>query len=226
MTAGTDHGAASTAGAPHGAEARPLLDAAGLLQRSGVMSATDHINGSVRTGTDTMLLTGTGVVHDLSADTLAGIRFDGTLLSGSVNASTRQIVGMHTAVYRACPDAGSVLHTHSPHLLAFALANQPLPCRYEALMRRGQTSPVPVVPWAPRGSDAVAAGVDRAVRTHPGSRAVLLANHGVLVWGRDPEAAAKLLVTLEEAAAAELRAAALGGARDLPLPAAAGGAPA
>ncbi|HEV2071992.1 MAG TPA: class II aldolase/adducin family protein, partial [Acidimicrobiales bacterium] len=105
---------------------------------------------------------------------------------------------------------------HSPHLTAFALANQPLACRYEALLRRGQRSAVPVVPWAPRGSAAFTEGVGRAVERHAASWAVLLGNHGVLVFGSSPMAAAKFLVTLEEAAAAELRALALGGARDLP----------
>ena len=202
-----------------GAAAGPagaLLAAAALLVRSGVMSPTGHINASARTGGERMLLSGSGLVHELGAETFATVGFGGEVVDGRLDASTREIVGMHAAVYRARPAAEAVLHTHSPHLTAFALANRPLPCRYEALLRRGQRSAVPVAPWAPRGSDAFVRGITRVVVGHAASSAVLLGNHGVLVFGPSPLEAAKLLVTLEEAAAAELRAAAIGGAADFP----------
>jgi L-ribulose-5-phosphate 4-epimerase len=193
-----------------------LLAAAAVLVSSGVMSPTGHINASARTGDDRMLLSSLGLVHDLTPETFATVTLAGEEVDGRLDASTREIVGMHAAVYPVRPGAGAVLHTHSPHLTAFALANQPLRCRYEALLRRGQRSEVPVVPWAPRGSNAFVEGVARAVACHPSSSAVLLGNHGVLVFGSAPMPAAKLLVTLEEAAAAELRAMALGGAKDFP----------
>jgi len=109
-----------------------------------------------------------------------------------------------------------VIHTHSPNLLAFAMANRALPARYEAMLRFGQAEDVPVAPWAPRGSERSVAGIVELVNAQPGTNAVLLGNHGVLVFGSTVEATAGLLVILEEAAEAELQAAALGGARDLP----------
>jgi L-ribulose-5-phosphate 4-epimerase len=36
---------------------------------------------------------------------------------------------MHALVYRARPQAGAVIQTPSPHLLAFALAGRPLPAQ-------------------------------------------------------------------------------------------------
>ncbi|MHB8555370.1 MAG: class II aldolase/adducin family protein, partial [Candidatus Dormibacteria bacterium] len=44
----------------------------------------------------------------------------------------------------------------------------------------------------------------------------LLGNHGVLVFGGSPQAAAALVTVLEEAAAAELGADTLGGAQEFP----------
>lgn len=197
-------------------ERQALMEGIGLLVAAGVMSHTGHINASIGLDADRMLVTPTGLADELRAETLAVVRHDGHVEEGGISASTSEIIGMHTAVYRARDGVAAVIHTHSPHLTAFALAHRPLPCRYEALLRHGQTEPVPVVPWAPRGSDASTQGIGEALRRHPGSRAVLLANHGVLVGGSSASAAAKLLVVLEEAAAAELRAAAIGGARDLP----------
>ncbi|MPZ66937.1 MAG: class II aldolase/adducin family protein [Pseudonocardiaceae bacterium] len=199
-----------------GGQRQALMEGVDLLVGAGVMSHTGHINASVRVDSDRMLLTPTGLAGELRAETLAVVRHDGHVEDGRISASTSEIIGMHTAVYLAREDVAAVVHTHSPHLTAFALAHRPLPCRYEALLRHGQTEAVPIVPWAPRGSEASTRGIGEALARHPGSRAVLLANHGVLVGGPAATTAAKLLVVLEEAAAAELRAVALGGARDLP----------
>lgn len=201
---------------PLDGERHELMEGADLLVTAGVMSHTGHINASVRVDGERMLLTPTGLAGELRAETLAVVRHDGHVEEGTISASTSEIIGMHVAVYRARDGVMSVIHTHSPHLTAFALAHRPLPCRYEALLRHGQTGAVPVVPWAPRGSEASTRGIGEALASHPGSAAVLLANHGVLVGGPSAAAAAKLLVVLEEAAAAELRAVSLGGARDLP----------
>ncbi len=79
---------------------------------------------------------------------------------------------MHTEPYRARPDVGAIIHTHSPHLLAFAMASRPMPCRYEGLLRFGQAEDVPVVPWAPRGSEKSVSSIIDA-----------LASSGLLTFG-------------------------------------------
>jgi Class II Aldolase and Adducin N-terminal domain len=109
---------------------------------------------------------------------------------------------MHTEVYRVRPQAGAVIHTHSPHLLAFAVAGRPLPIRYEPLPRLGQAEEVPLAPSA--------AAVIELIGARPGTQAVLLGGHGVLAFGPDTETTVSLLVALEEAAEAELRTALLG----------------
>jgi len=193
-----------------------LIAAAHLLAASGSMSSTGHLNFSARLNDQQVLLTSTGTIDGLTADDIAVLRFDGSVESGRLGKSTREIVGMHMVVYQARPDANAVLHTHSPHLVAFALAHRPLPCRYEPLLRHGQSSAVPVVRWAPRGSEPSVRGIADALEKNSTTRAVLLANHGVLAFAASPRAAAKLVITMEEAARAEIQAAALGGARDLP----------
>lgn len=65
-----------------------------------------------------------------------------------------------------------------------------------------------------RGSDVSVRGIDAALTAHPTTNAVLPANHGLLVFGADPMAAARLVVAVEEAAEAELAASAFGGAVD------------
>lgn len=195
-----------------------MVEAAGVLERSGVMSHTGHINFSTRIDGRRMMLTSSGLIEELRAEALAVVDHDGKVEEGQLNASTREIVGMHATVYRRREDVGAVLHTHSPHITAFALANRPLPCRYEALLRRGQPRDVPVAPWAPRGSQEFFDGIAGALAAGDGTNALLLGNHGVLAFGASAMAAVKLLIVLEEAAEVELGAAAIGGAKDIRPP--------
>ena len=193
-----------------------IIGAARALFINGVMSHSGHANLSGRVSEGEILLTTQGQVRDLSPERLALLRLDGSVLKGKLDPTNAEIIEMHTRVYMARPEVGGIIHTHSPYLLAFALANRPLPCRYEALLRFGQAAPVPVVPWAPRGSQRSVGGILDALSEHPDTQAVLLGNHGVLVFGATPGLAAALLTVLEEAAQAELAAVALGGAVDLP----------
>ncbi len=196
--------------------AESLVAAVERLFAAGVMSHSGHGNLSARLPDDCMLLTTTGVLAGISADDFAVVGLDGTEYDGNLQPGSREIVGMHAVVYRERPDVGAVVHTHSPAVTGFAVAGRPLPCRYEALVRFGQVTDVPVVPWAPRGSPESVAGIAAALRADPHTRAVLLGNHGLLAFGADPEAAANLVVVLEEGAEAELRAAVLGGSSPLP----------
>ncbi|MDP8929497.1 MAG: class II aldolase/adducin family protein [Actinomycetota bacterium] len=193
-----------------------VLQASSFLMQSGVMSHTGHVNFSCRVDDEHLLFSSTGLIHELSAATLALLEMDGHLKEGQITPSTREIVPMHLAVYRSRADAAAVVHTHSPHLTAFALAGRSLPCRYEAMLRRGQEKAVPIVEWAPRGSTKFVQAIAQALNGCPKTLALLLANHGVLAFGASAMAAAKLVAVLEEAAEAEIRAAAIGGATDLP----------
>lgn len=193
-----------------------LVAAAAALFRNGVMSHSGHANLSARLDGERMLLTTEGAIRGLAEEALAVVGLDGSVISGDLDPTNTEIVRMHSEVYRCRPDLGAVIHTHSAALLAFALAGRELPCRYEALLRFGQADSVPVADWAPRGSDRSVQAIVEALKSRPGTRAVLLANHGVLVGAAHPLAAAQLTTVLEEAAEAELSAATLGGGRDLP----------
>lgn len=194
-----------------------VVAACASVTRSGVLSPSGHGNFSCRVDGERMLLTGAGMSKAPVADDLALVGFDGQVEEGELLPSVAEIVGMHAAVYRCRSEAGAVVHTHSPGVTAFALAHEPLPCRYEALLRHGQAGPVPIVAWAPRGSPALVEGITDALGAHSGTSALLLANHGVLAFASSPARAAALIVVLEEAARAELAAAtALGGAKDFP----------
>lgn len=194
-----------------------IVAAARLLFETGVMSHSGHANMSVRLAEpERMLITARGNVKGLTAEQLSVVTFSGDVVEGDVEPTNREIVSMHAAIYRERPDVQAVAHTHSPHVTSFALAHHPLPCRYEALLRFGVVEDIPVAEWGPRGSEASVRYIIHAVHAHPGTPAVLLANHGLLAFGKDIGTTAQLIVAMEEAAEITLGAVPIGGARPFP----------
>jgi L-ribulose-5-phosphate 4-epimerase len=195
-----------------------MIAAARLLFSAGVMSHSGHANMSVRLPDEPerLLMTAHGQVRDLAAKQLAVVTLAGEVVEGDIDASNREIIAMHAAVYRERPGARAVIHTHSPHVTSFALAHQPLPCRYEALLRFGVADDIPVAAWGPRGSDESIRAIHETLQAHPGVPAVLLANHGLLAFGKEIGATAQLIVAMEEAAEMTLGAESVGGAQPFP----------
>jgi L-fuculose-phosphate aldolase len=70
-----------------------------------------------------------------------------------------------------------------------------------------------VAEYGPRGSEQAVANIRHAIT--PGVPAVLLANHGVLVFHRTPDLAILVNGVVEEAAQAGIHAVPLGGAREI-----------
>ncbi len=195
---------------------KELIQIATTLKQTGLMFRGNHANLSARLDPVTMIMTRGGNVDHLDEDSFAIIRTDGTILEGEVMPAQAEIIQMHAAVYKARQSVGGIIHTHAPHATAFALAHEEIPIVYEPLMRFGITEAIPVIAWAPRGSDASVMGIIDAVNTKPGIAAVLLANHGVLAFGKSPTETAQLLATLDEAAELILQARLIGGEKPLP----------
>src|SRR5258708_2691029 len=201
----------------HSSLREQVVQAAHRLADAGVLSHSGHGNMSVRLPeTGHMLLTSVGHIAHLTPEQLVVVTFDGEVLEGSLDPTTREIVGMHACIYRERNEVNAVIHTHSPRITSFALAHQVLPCVYEAFLRFGIVEDIPVADWAPRGSPEAVSFIVEQLRRHPAVPAVLLANHGLLAFSSDPLAAAQLIVIMEEAAQLTLDARALGGEKPFP----------
>jgi L-ribulose-5-phosphate 4-epimerase len=194
---------------------RVVAAAQRLVAGNAVLSHSQHGNISIRLpGGDRFLLTGVGALSDLNTEDLGLLSVDGTILGGNIGPASHEIVQMHAAVYRRRADVESVIHTHSPYVTAFAIANKPIDPTYEALVRFDITEPVPVAAYGPRGSEASVTNIIDVVNDT--NKAVLLANHGLLVFDTSIEKATHLVFILEEAAQFTLMANVIGGPTTLP----------
>jgi L-ribulose-5-phosphate 4-epimerase len=187
-----------------------VVDIAQRVVASGAISANGHGNVSVRVpGAQEMYFTAGTSMRDHPVSAVVRVGLDGTLLDGELPPIQGAVVAMHTALYEDHPDVGCVIHTHSPYATAYAVARRPIGCWVEGLAMFGLAAGVPVAGYGPRGSGEAVANIRAAVI--PGVPAVLLANHGVLVFHRTPELAILVGGVVEEAAQAGINASALGG---------------
>jgi len=111
-------------------------------------------------------------------------------------------------VYRARPDIGAIVHTHSPWATAVSCARRDLPPFHYMMVGTGDGT-LRCAPYHAPGSAALASAVVEAV----GDRAAcLLANHGVVAAGADLAAAEAMAREVEVLAQQYCLAQLLGGA--------------
>lgn len=192
-----------------------VVDIAQQVVASGAISANGHGNASLRVpGANEMYFTAGPSLRGHAPSAVVRVGLDGTLLEGDLPPIQGAVVAMHTAIYEDHPDVGCVLHTHSPYATAYAVARRPIGCWIEALAMFGLASGVPVAGYGPRGSEQAVANIRAAII--PGVPAVLLANHGILVFHRTPELAIQVGSIVEEAAQAGINAGGVGGPVEIP----------
>jgi L-fuculose-phosphate aldolase len=178
------------------------------LSRAGLVVGTAG-NVSVREG-DLVAVTPSGVRYAALTPELVGVhRLDGAAVEAPLAASSE--LPLHLAVYAARPEAGAVVHTHSPAATALsALADEVPAVHYYAAMFGG---PVLVAPYARYGTDELARNAVRALRDRTGC---LLGNHGAVTVGPDLATAHDKSVYLEWLCDVYLRASSAGTPRLLP----------
>jgi len=177
---------------------------------SGAISPNGHGNLSLRVpGAAEMVYCTAPTLRGVTDANVARIGLDGEVIEGEVPPINQAVIDMHTAIYADFPEAGCVIHTHAPYATAFAVARRPIECWIEALAMFGLADGVPLAAYGPRGSAQAVANIRAALKG--GAPAVLLANHGVLVFHRTPAEAVNVLGIVEEAARDAINAIALGG---------------
>jgi L-fuculose-phosphate aldolase len=138
-------------------------------------------NLSARVG-DLVAITPSGVPYDdiAPADICLVRVADGAPVTGGATTPGRRPsteTPMHLAVYRAT-DAGAVVHTHSPHVVALSTVLDELPAVHYAMSDLGGL--VRVAGYARFGTPQLA---QNAVGALEGRTAVILRNHGALTYG-------------------------------------------
>jgi L-fuculose-phosphate aldolase len=172
--------------------ASAIVATAQQLQRKGLLSLTAG-NVSVRVEDTLLAITPTGMPYDeIGPDDIVVCDLDGAVVDGHRRPSSE--LPFHSAVLRARPDIGAVVHTHSPFATTIAVLGLTIPAVHYVIASLDVTT-VPIVPYSTYGSDALADSIVAALGD--GGKAALLANHGALALGADLAEAARAAELLE-----------------------------
>lgn len=167
-----------------------LIATARAMQPAGLNRGTSG-NVSVRHG-DGFHITPTGMAYAaLTADDIPLMALDGTHAGARKPSSEWRF---HRDLYAARPEVGAVLHAHSPFAVSLACLRRDIPPFHYMIARFGGDT-IRCADYAIFGSDALSASAMTAMADRKGC---LLANHGLLVAGRDLDEALALAVELEE----------------------------
>jgi L-fuculose-phosphate aldolase len=167
-----------------------LIAAARAMQPAGLNKGTSG-NVSVRCG-EGFFITPSGLPYEaLIADDIPLMALDGSH-QGSRKPSSEW--RFHRDLYASRPEVGAVLHAHSPFAVSLACLRRAIPPFHYMIARFGGDT-IRCADYAIFGSPELSTA---AVLAMQGRKGCLLANHGLLVAGRDLADAFALAVELEE----------------------------
>ncbi len=159
---------------------------------------------AVHAGQSGYLITPTGMTYaDLTPDDLVFIGLDGSVHGQRKPSSEWRF---HHDVYASRPEAGAILHAHSPFAVTLACLRREIPPFHYMIARFGGDT-LRCADYATFGTQALS---DAALAALEGRCACLLANHGLLVFGSDLKHAFDLAVEAEELCEQYWRACAIG----------------
>ncbi len=148
-------------------------------------------NVSVRSGNG-FYITPTGMRYEqLLADDIPLMALDGSHQGRRKPSSEWRF---HRDLYAARPEIGAVLHAHSPFAVSLACLRADIPPFHYMIARFGGDT-IRCADYAIFGSEALSTAAMAAMHQR---KACLLANHGMLVAGRDLDEALALAGELEE----------------------------
>lgn len=166
-----------------------LVSGARAMDASGMNTGTTgNISLRIEGG---MLITPTGIPSPLlQPEQMVTMRFDGSW-EGTLRPSSEW--EMHAEIYKAFPEAGAVVHAHPDHCVALSCLREPMPLFHYMVAGFGgddvRCSDYALFASSDLAKAAVVALEDRT--------ACLLANHGMIAFGKDLDTALARTVKLE-----------------------------
>jgi len=181
-------------------EANLLLPKFGLVKFTwGNVSGVDRASGLV-------VIKPSGVKYEeLTAEEMVIVDLNGKIIEGKLNPSSDMMT--HVELYKAFPNIGGIVHTHSRWATSFAQAGKPIEPTgtthadyfYGTIPCTRQMTPAEIAGKYEKETGKVI--IETFKSLDPDSLpAVLCQNHGPFCWGKTPEKAVETAVILEEVA--------------------------
>jgi len=178
----------------------------GRIYRLG-MTTTSGGNVSIMDDNGDMWITPAGIDKgSLTPADIICVKADGTIVGPHRPSSEYPF---HKAIYKMNPRARSVIHAHPPGLVTFSIIHQ-IPDTSIIPQARAVCGPVGFAPYALPGSEQLGKNIVDEFRKNAEYKAVIMENHGVVLFGEDIADAYQRFETLELCARTILNAKTLG----------------
>jgi L-ribulose-5-phosphate 4-epimerase len=183
-----------------------VLEANLELVRRGLVLYTFGNASGISRESGLVVIKPSGVPYEkMKPEHLVVTDLEGKTVGGELRPSSD--LATHLVLYKAFPEIGGVVHTHSEYATAWAQARREIPC-FGTTHADYFHGPVPVTEPMPdheiageyeknTGTAILRVFQNRNASAIPG---VLVANHGPFTWGRDATTAAHNAVVLESIA--------------------------
>src|SRR5918911_1229891 len=163
---------------------------------SGLVTGTSG-NVSARTPEGDVLITPSGVGYEtLKPEDAVLVDLEKNVLEGSLEPSSE--TPMHMGIYRARPEVGAVVHTHSRYATTLACLGWEIEPVHYMLTTLSDDGRIPLAPYTTYGTEQLAGYASEALGKR--RNACLLQNHGTITVGESAEEAFSRTVILEEMA--------------------------
>jgi len=181
-----------------------VVDMCRTMLNRGYLKATEG-NVSVRVpGHRLYAVTPSNYDYDkMRVEDICIVDFDGKHVPDDSGAGLAPSIecGMHANIYRERPDVNAIVHTHQPYASALAFLRKEIPALTDEQVRfLGKK--VAIIPYAPSGTGFLAKNVQKKVAS--GDNAFIIANHGIVAVGTDPDRAVFAMALLEKVSLAYL----------------------
>ena len=185
---------------------RQVYDANMELPKRGLITYTwGNVSGIDREA-GLFVIKPSGVDYDeLKSEDMVVMNLDGEKVEGDYNPSSD--TATHLELYKAFPEVGGIVHTHSPWATSWAQAGRSIPCYGtthadyfygEIPCSRGLSAEEIASEYEKNTGLVIVETFRDKDPTHvPG---IILENHGPFTWGKDADEAVHNAVVLEEVA--------------------------
>lgn len=194
---------------------KQVLEANLLLPKYGLITFTWGNVSGIDRASGLVVIKPSGVQYDgMTADDMVIVDLDGKVVEGRLKPSSD--TATHLALYKAFPDIGGIVHTHSRWATIFSQAGRPVVPTgtthadyfYGAVPCTRLMTPAEIaVDYELETGNVI---IETFKNLDPNAvPAVLVQSHGPFCWGKTPEKAVETAVVLEEVAFMQYHALAL-----------------
>ena len=186
-------------------EKKELVEYGKKMSAEGLSSGTSGNLSIYLKEEGVVLITPSGIGYfDTTPEDIVVMDLEGNIIEGTRKPSSEW--HLHTLFYKNKPEARAVVHTHSKFCTTLATLRMPIKAVHYVIADAG-TNEVPCAPYRRYGTEELA---KVAVESAGESNAVLLANHGIVVCGKNLKSAYVLAKGMEYVAEIQVTAMSVG----------------